>query len=253
MTRTSWVLRFDTGQSYLLRSPVLLGRAPTPKGAYAGAELVNVQDPSVTVSNTHLAAGPDERGVWICDLGSMNGTAIISASGRERTLAAGVRAIAPAGARVRIGDRYLQVAEAGQAGGPRRAGAKSASAAEQTLDPVSEETPRRPVYGRAVTREASVDIVGTVVIGRAPAAIRGEDCRLLRVASPERTISRSHVVLRVANGVVTARDLGSHNGTMLCRAGRTPERVGADQPSTVHDGDVLDLGEGVRVVLAELP
>lgn len=107
--------------------------------------------------------------------------------------------------------------------------------------------------GRAVAGPVGVDILGTVVIGRAPAAIPGEDCQLLRVPSPERGISRSHVLLRVVADEVVALDLGSLGGTRLRRGGLPPMPLRADRPIPVHDGDELDLGEGIIVSLIGLP
>jgi len=108
-------------------------------------------------------------------------------------------------------------------------------------------------YGRAVAGHVSVDIVGTIVIGRAPTPIPGEACQVLRVPSPERSISRNHVVLRIVDGDVVALDLGSSNGTRLSGPGRSPVDVSAVRPIPVRHGDVLDLGEGVTVSLIGLP
>jgi len=110
----TWILRFDTGQTALVHVLTLVGRAPAVKKGYSGADLVAVQDPSMTVSNTHAAFGATDLGVWVCDLGSTNGTAVLTAAGRERTIPAGSRVSVPAGGRVRLGDRLLKVQEAGR-------------------------------------------------------------------------------------------------------------------------------------------
>lgn len=95
-------------------------------------------------------------------------------------------------------------------------------------------------------------IVNTVVIGRAPRPLAGAECQLLRVASPERGISRSHVALSVIDGLVRARDLGSNNGTTLVRAGAR-RLLDTESWTALRSGDVLDLGESVTVLLAGLP
>lgn len=109
-------------------------------------------------------------------------------------------------------------------------------------------------YGRAVSQDGEqVEIRGTVVIGRAPSAMPGEDCQLLRVPSPDRSVSRNHVVLRVVDGLVVGSDLGSNNGTMLIRLGQSPVPLTQDPPRRLRHGDVLDLGLGCTVRLVGLP
>jgi len=95
-------------------------------------------------------------------------------------------------------------------------------------------------------------IMSTVVIGRAPRPLPGAECQLLRVASPERGISRSHVALSVIDGLVRARDLGSNNGTTLVRAGAR-NQLDTESWTALRGGDVLDLGESVTVLLRGLP
>lgn len=97
-----------------------------------------------------------------------------------------------------------------------------------------------------------VAIIDTVVIGRAPSTPTGQAGELLRVTSPQRSISRSHVVVSLIDGLVRGKDLGSNNGTVLRRGGgQTPLRT--DAWTALADGDVLDLGEDVTVRLVGLP
>jgi len=107
-------------------------------------------------------------------------------------------------------------------------------------------------FGRAVVGGKDVEIHDTVVIGRAPIPRPGEECTLLRVESPDRSISRSHMLLRVVGDQVVAIDLGSNNGTKLLRPGQ-PDQMVTNTPVPVHDGDTLDLGESVQVRLVGLP
>lgn len=95
-------------------------------------------------------------------------------------------------------------------------------------------------------------ILNTVVIGRAPRPLAGAECQLLRVTSPERGISRSHVALSVIDGLARARDLGSNNGTTLIRTGNR-RLLDTESWTALRSGDVLDLGESVTVRLAGLP
>lgn len=108
-------------------------------------------------------------------------------------------------------------------------------------------------HGEVVAPDGQrIPIVTTVVVGRAPSPLPGQESQLLRVASPERGISRSHVLVAFIDGLVRAKDLGSNNGTVLVRgAARVPLRT--DTWTALSSNDVLDLGEGVSVRLAGLP
>lgn len=108
-------------------------------------------------------------------------------------------------------------------------------------------------HGEVVAPDGQrIPIVSTVVVGRAPTPLQGQESQLLRVASPERGISRSHVLVAFIDGLVRAKDLGSNNGTVLVRgAARVPLRT--DTWTALRGNDVLDLGEGVSVRLVGLP
>lgn len=109
-------------------------------------------------------------------------------------------------------------------------------------------------FGRVVSVDGGqVEIRGTVVIGRAPSGLPDEDCQLLRVPSPDRSVSRNHVVLRVVDDLVFGCDLGSHNGTALIRQGQSTVPLPKDPPRRLRHGDVLDLGLGCTVRLVGLP
>ena len=68
---------------------------------------------------------------------------------------------------------------------------------------------------------------------------------LVSVTSADRSISSSHVELRVEGEDVLAVDLDSMNGTRLLRPGVDPVRLHPGQPSLLVAGDRLDLGDGV--------
>lgn len=105
----AWVLCFDTGQTHELRSLALLGRQPTPRSTHPGAELVVVDDPSRTISATHLAVRPNEVGVWVEDLGSTNGSEVVLANGRVKALPVRARTAVDGDAIVRFGDRVMRL------------------------------------------------------------------------------------------------------------------------------------------------
>lgn len=109
-------------------------------------------------------------------------------------------------------------------------------------------------YGTATASTGgAAEIRRFLVIGRAPALPVGEVGDVLRVANPGRDVSRSHVALRVRHHLVSALDLGSNNGTRLLRPGAPPATLSTDDWMPVRSGDVLDLAEGVRITLEDLP
>jgi predicted component of type VI protein secretion system len=91
-----WVVRLPDGSVASLDLPLLVGRNPDPQ---PGARSVPVDDPSRSVSKTHLMLGVDEHGPWVVDRGSTNGTLV--------TLADGQRIVCLPDRRVRLADGSL--------------------------------------------------------------------------------------------------------------------------------------------------
>ncbi len=109
---TVWLLSFDTGEKHLLHGSAVIGRQPAPQPGVRGAELIRIQDPSRTVSGSHLVVVGNDLGVWVEDLGSTNGSEVLSPNGRSQALAVRVRTAVAGGARVRLGDRWMRVERA---------------------------------------------------------------------------------------------------------------------------------------------
>lgn len=94
------------------------------------------------------------------------------------------------------------------------------------------------------------------VIGRRPRASRvsGDDVpQLVTVPSPQQDISRTHLELRLEGWHVIATDLGATNGTALERIGQRPRRMPPREGVVLHDGDRIDLGDGVVLTVKGLP
>lgn len=100
-------LLLDTGQQVVLGGTVLLGRDPVAVPPWTGAVLVPV--PDYSVSKTHVALRLEGTRVLVHDLGSTNGTVVVSPGGSATVAVPGDVLEAPAGSTVRFGDRSLRV------------------------------------------------------------------------------------------------------------------------------------------------
>ncbi|WP_197077870.1 FHA domain-containing protein, partial [Actinobaculum suis] len=101
--------------------------------------------------------------------------------------------------------------------------------------------------------EWTVELRGDVVIGRQPrgqARPNHEAPQLVMVPSPALEISRVHCEVRVDGNEAVIVDRDSNNGTYVLRAGTEPMRVAPESPVLLHDGDIIDIGEGVRFEVA---
>jgi pSer/pThr/pTyr-binding forkhead associated (FHA) protein len=100
---------FDTGQRERIpaESAVTLGRNPTP--AEPGDLTIAVEDPQSTVSKNHVRVEHTRGQTWVTDLGSTNGTKVITDLGEVTTLRKGERRELEEGARVRLGNRSFTV------------------------------------------------------------------------------------------------------------------------------------------------
>jgi hypothetical protein len=98
----------------------------------------------------------------------------------------------------------------------------------------------------------SAEVDRTVLIGRAPSSDRSSSRtpRLMTVPSPNHDISRTHLEVAPDEWQVVVTDLNSTNGTVL----RAPEagdgqQLVAGERVTVQVGSVLELGDGVSVLI----
>ena len=116
--------------------------------------------------------------------------------------------------------------------------------AAQTLDPLHAEPPtstptRRPLCLRFST-QPDVQVTEGVALGRNPEPVGGR--RPIPVASPDRMLSRTHVLIDVDDeGRIVVTDHHSGNGTEAQT--QPPTRLTPDTPYVVHDGTTLLLGD----------
>ncbi|WP_168210056.1 RDD family protein [Oerskovia sp. KBS0722] len=102
------VLELESGQRVPLTGPALVGRNPQSTGAEAKT-LVRVEDPTRSVSKTHVELGFDAGGLWVQDRGSTNGTVLLRPGGASVALDPGVRVPVPVGSVITVGDRRIVV------------------------------------------------------------------------------------------------------------------------------------------------
>ncbi|NYF98251.1 FHA domain-containing protein [Janibacter cremeus] len=120
--------------------------------------------------------------------------------------------------------------------------------------PVTGDAPEEKTQGRLLLPTGEVvEIDGGVLLGRAPRAsagigITGEP-HLVRVASPDNEISRSHVEVYPEGSQVIVRDLGSTNGTTLALPGQAPRRMAPGEPQPIEPGTTIALAGHISVLL----
>lgn len=101
-------LTIDDGTTFSITGPTVIGRDPVPP-AGSPWEVHAIPDLTRTVSKNHALLEPDAEGVWVTDLGSTNGTTVLSRDGRRQPVARGARTQAPPGGRVAVGSRLVLV------------------------------------------------------------------------------------------------------------------------------------------------
>ena len=107
LTPSTPVVVLDSGQTFSLDSPLVLGRNPSAP-VDAPAQLHRWVDLSRTLSKSHARLEWDGRLAWATDLGSTNGT-ILLADGVPHPLLPYQRTPLPAQATLELGDRLVIV------------------------------------------------------------------------------------------------------------------------------------------------
>lgn len=105
----SFTLTASTGERIVATGSGLLGRRPIAQPGEEFAQLISIADPERSVSKTHLEFGIDGDEFWVCDRYSANGTVIRPPDAAPRNCEPGRRYRVPRGARVEIGDQFLDL------------------------------------------------------------------------------------------------------------------------------------------------
>ncbi len=98
----------DDGQRIELAACNLIGRAPVGSPTDDHPQLIALDDPSMSVSKTHLAIVHDGTGWFAEDRHSTNGVELVRADGVRQPLPAGVPLAVTAGETLWFGDRCLR-------------------------------------------------------------------------------------------------------------------------------------------------
>jgi len=104
-----FVLQFSTGESATVTGSGLIGRSPRPEPGEFFDALVTVNDPSRSVSKTHLEFGQHDGVLWISDRFSGNGTVVRRPDDGALRYEPGRRYLVPRGSRVELADQYFVV------------------------------------------------------------------------------------------------------------------------------------------------
>jgi len=115
-----------------------------------------------------------------------------------------------------------------------------------------EEAPAAPVHLLVRLPDGNELAAGTpIVIGRRPWSVESDTQSAVHVAvlSPKREVSATHLEIAEIDGALTARDLGSTNGTVVITPSRAPRLLDGRKSTGLVEGDVLDVGEGFHIVI----
>jgi len=107
-----------------------------------------------------------------------------------------------------------------------------------------------PWYRIRVNRHEPIPLDAPALIGRKPVSPRiaiGGVPRLVRVPSPGREVSSTHVELRQQGASVIVTDLRSTNGTVVSVPGSTAQKLRQGESLVVSAGTVVDIGDGNTV------
>ena len=98
----------------------------------------------------------------------------------------------------------------------------------------------------------SAELDRPILIGRAPSTDRSNSRapRLMTVPSPNHDISRAHLEVAADGWQIVVTDLNSTNGTILVRpGGGDRQQLAPGEPVPVQVGSVIELGDGVSVLI----
>ena len=103
-----WRLMLADGERVSVKGPLVIGRKPDAVDGYPGATLVSVVDPGKTVSKSHAVIIPYGEGLYVIDLSSTNGVAVVAGASRRTVSSKEFHAV-PDGSVIELGSYLLGV------------------------------------------------------------------------------------------------------------------------------------------------
>ena len=102
-----WYIALDDGREFDVTGLIVLGRKPSQPPGRTDSVLITAGEGDYAVSKSHLTLGVDERGVWVKDNNSTNGTAVVNRHGEFEPCPKGAQVRLREGQLVAYGDRGL--------------------------------------------------------------------------------------------------------------------------------------------------
>lgn len=105
----------------------------------------------------------------------------------------------------------------------------------------------RTTYAYRIGEAEPIELDRPSYIGRRPSSPRipaGVLPRLVRVESPQREVSATHLEVRQLGGSVIITDLRSTNGSIVMLPGSIPRKLRQGESVVVSPGTLVDIGDG---------
>lgn len=110
----SFVLQLDDGQRWTLAAVNIVGRGPSaPPGSDDQVQLIQIEDPTQSVSKNHARILIEDLGIRVVDMQSTNGTSVVLPGDQRVAVDSEVGVLVPLGASVEIGERAFTFSSAG--------------------------------------------------------------------------------------------------------------------------------------------
>lgn len=104
-----WSLTLHDGSVIHVSGTLLLGRDPAQVEPWTSGALLRINDPEKSVSKTHAALDCRSDELWVVDLHSTNGVAVVDPDGQETVLELGERASVSVGSTIELGRYRIRV------------------------------------------------------------------------------------------------------------------------------------------------
>ncbi|KQV24542.1 FHA domain-containing protein [Yonghaparkia sp. Root332] len=130
---------------------------------------------------------------------------------------------------------------------------EGAASPEPTPEPDVAASPEPGALAIQLPDGRRLAVTGRMLLGRDPAELDGwRGAELVRLADPDRSVSKTHAAIEPDQGALLVHDLASTNGTERATPHGHVLPVAPGHPLRVEAGDALRLGSFVILLLEEL-